>query len=257
MEQDYIPYHAETYPPKATVLIFAPHPDDEIFGCAGAIIQHLAQGDGVSVVIATDGHAAISHLDDNAKQQYIAKRYQESQCAATFLGYQDLQYWGFSDRELLYNKSTVKLAVQAIRKSQATLIYAPSVFEIHPDHIALAKIAIEAVITTQTTLMMYEIGVPLYPNFLLDITHLKSQKRRAMECFESQNQLNDYINIIESLNIYRTYTLPANVKAAEGFYSISGETLQKKPLLRFGKTHQTLLQMQRKPFFQRLLDLFK
>jgi len=257
MEQDYIPYHAETNPPKANVLILAPHPDDEIFGCGGAIMRHLAQGDSVSVIIATDGHAAIHHIDEIAKQNYIATRYQESRNAAHVLGYHEIQFWDFSDRELSHNKSTVQLAVQAIQNLQATLIYAPSIFEIHPDHFSLANIAVDAVIATQTTLMMYEIGVPLRPNFLLDITDLKARKRQAMECFSSQIQLNDYIEIIESLNIYRTYTLPSNVKVAEGFYQISGEMLKQFPPLRFGKTYQTTLQMQRKSLFQYLLDYFK
>lgn len=256
MEQDYIPYHAETYPPRATVLILAPHPDDEVFGCGGAIMRHLAQGDAVSVIIATDGHAAVIHESEKAKQNYILMRYQESQNTAQLLGYQYLNFWGFPDRELKYNNLTVEKTIQTILRNKATLIYAPSIFEIHPDHFNLAQIAIDAVIATQTSLMMYEIGVPLHPNFLLDITDLKERKYQAMACFRSQTQLNDYINIIESLNIYRTYTLPENIKAAEGFYLISGETLQKTPLLRFGKTYQTELQMQRKPFFQRLLNLF-
>lgn len=256
MEQDYIPYHAEINPPIGNILILAPHPDDEVFGCGGAIMRHLAQGDAVSVIIATDGHAAIIHFDEISKQNYISTRYQESKNAAQILGYHDLQMWGFPDRELKYNHLTVEKTIQTILKNKATVIYAPSLFEIHPDHFALAQIAIEAVIATQTTLMMYEIGVPLHPNFLLDITELKKRKRQAMECFKSQTQLNDYIDIIESLNIYRSYTLPENVKAAEGFYQISGETLHKTPLLRFGKTRQTALQMQRKSFFQRVLDLF-
>lgn len=256
MEQDYIPYQAEINPPKGNVLILAPHPDDEVFGCGGAIMRHLSQNDQVSVIIATDGHAAIIHENENAKQRYISMRYQESKNAEQVLGYEELHFWGFPDRELKYNKSTVEKTIQSIQNLQATVIYAPSIFEIHPDHFNLAQIAIDAVIATQTTLMMYEIGVPLRPNFLLDIADLKDRKHQAMQCFSSQTQLNDYINIIQSLNIYRTYTLPNHVKAVEGFYLISGETLQKSPLLRFGKTHQTELQMQRKSIFQCLLDFF-
>jgi LmbE family N-acetylglucosaminyl deacetylase len=256
MEQDYIPYHAEINPPKGNVLILAPHPDDEVFGCGGAIMRHVSQNDQISVIIATDGHAAVIHADEISKQNYISNRYQESRNAAHILGYQNLDFWHFPDRELKYNNSMVEKTIQTILKTKATLIYAPSIFEIHHDHFNLAQIAIDAVIATKTNLMMYEIGVPLRPNFLLDITDLKERKRQSMECFSSQTQLNDYINIIESLNIYRTYTLPENVKTAEGFYLISGETLQKTPLLRFGKTRQTELQMQRKPFFQRVLDVF-
>jgi|WetSurMetagenome_2_1015567.scaffolds.fasta_scaffold18505_4 LmbE family N-acetylglucosaminyl deacetylase len=256
MEQDYIPYHAEINPPQGNVLILAPHPDDEVFGCGAIIMRHLAQGDAVSVIIATDGHAAVIHDNEQAKQNYILNRYQESKNAAQILGYEDLHFWEFPDRGLKYNSLAVEKTIQAIQTFQAALVYAPSIFEIHPDHFNLAQIAIDAVITTKSNLMMYEIGIPLHPNFLLDMTDLKERKRQAMQCFFSQTQLNDYISVIESLNIYRTYTLPENVKAAEGFYQISGEILQETPLLRFGKTRQTELQMQHKPLFQRLLDVF-
>ncbi|MBT6751868.1 MAG: PIG-L family deacetylase, partial [Desulfobacula sp.] len=40
---------------NGTALIFAPHPDDEVIGCGGAIIKHVENNDDVHVIILTDG----------------------------------------------------------------------------------------------------------------------------------------------------------------------------------------------------------
>src|SRR5688500_13357690 len=37
------------------VLVVAPHPDDEVAGCAGTILLHRGAGDAVTVLKATDG----------------------------------------------------------------------------------------------------------------------------------------------------------------------------------------------------------
>ena len=37
------------------VLIFAPHPDDDVIGCGGAIIQHVRNGDDVTIAYMTSG----------------------------------------------------------------------------------------------------------------------------------------------------------------------------------------------------------
>ena len=42
------------------VLVVAPHPDDEIIGCAGVILQALAEHQRVGMVILTNGDAHVA-----------------------------------------------------------------------------------------------------------------------------------------------------------------------------------------------------
>ncbi|MCK5662398.1 MAG: PIG-L family deacetylase [Thiotrichaceae bacterium] len=241
MESSFIPYTPTTSLPTGNVLILAPHADDEVFGCAGAIMQHLAQGNSVSVIIITDGRAAISHPDKQSMLHYIETRQQESDKAAKILGYENLEFWEIVDRTLEHCEDFIQRLVNVFKVKAITQVYAPSVMEIHPDHYALAMSAVEAVRRCGETvsLAMYEIGVPLHPNILLDITAFFKRKQEAIACFVSQLSLQDYSQKLLCLNSYRTYSLPEHVIAAEAYYVLNGAELHAEPLLMFGQTRQT------------------
>ena len=65
------------------MLVFAPHPDDEVFGCGGAIALHAQAGHPVRVVLLTAGDF---HTQSNARDtSYAATRLEESQAAAQAL----------------------------------------------------------------------------------------------------------------------------------------------------------------------------
>ena len=55
-EAEIIPYHASPVPAApGGVLVLAPHPDDEVFGCGGTIAGHVQAGHPVHVVLLTAG----------------------------------------------------------------------------------------------------------------------------------------------------------------------------------------------------------
>jgi LmbE family N-acetylglucosaminyl deacetylase len=49
------PAFAQLSSQSASIVVFAPHPDDEVIGCAGIIMQALARGGRVKVVDITSG----------------------------------------------------------------------------------------------------------------------------------------------------------------------------------------------------------
>ncbi len=238
MESNFIPYTATTTLPTGKVLILAPHPDDEVFGCAGAIIQHIKQGNLVQVIIITDGSAATNHSNADSRSHYIENRQQESCQAAKILGYGVPQFWNLVDRTLACDEQLVQRVSEYIRFNNITQVYAPSLAEIHPDHSALANIALQAANNCKIKLIMYEIGIPLHPNVLLDITSHLEHKKQAMDCFVSQLKIQDYRRHILSLNSYRSYTLPSHVTEAEAYYMFDDDiTIQ--PWQIFGPTQLT------------------
>lgn len=217
MESDLIPYSACATLPARAALVLAPHPDDEVFGCGGAIASHVRHGQPVCVVVLTDGAL---YGDATARQL-------ESHAAAAVLGYGLPEFWAFPDRGLVYSEALVMRLVHKIADTGSDLVYAPSPWEIHPDHRQTSMLAVEAVRRSapDVRLAFYEVGAPLRPNLLLDLTPLLQTKEVAMRCFGSQLQQQDYVGHIQALNRYRSYTLSHAVLAAEAYWVLTATVL--------------------------------
>ena len=56
-------------PADETVLVLAPHMDDEVIGCGGTIAKHTARGANVTVAFLTDGGAVSGTLTETRTQE--------------------------------------------------------------------------------------------------------------------------------------------------------------------------------------------
>ncbi len=236
MENLLIPYEATLSIPCTRALVFAPHPDDEVFGCGGAIMRHVQHNTPVHVIIVSDGTYGVSA---EAANDRAIQRQNESIAAAHELGYGIPAFWHYQDRQISYSEKLIQQILNSIQETGADLVYVPSVLEMHPDHRALGMAVSEAVrrIGKMIRVAFYEVGVPLHPNLLLDISDLAARKSAAMMCFSSQNAKQRYDQHIAALNRYRTYTLPEQVTAAEAFMLVSAEELVGDPLKLYASEH--------------------
>ncbi len=232
IESQFIPYQATTDLPARAVLAFAPHADDEVFGCGGALAAHAAAGVPVQVIVVTDGAAGFTGTE---RITNMATREAESGAAAAVLGYPAPEFWNFPDRGLCYGEPLIERIQKCIANSGADLIYAPSLLEVHPDHRALAMSVVEAVrrlaavgLSGGLRVALYEIGTPLPSyviNILFDLTPVLAAKSDAMRCFVSQLRQQSYDEHVSALNRYRSYTLPKSVLAAEAFWLLDAAAL--------------------------------
>src|SRR6188508_168588 len=118
-----------------SIVIFAPHPDDEVIGCAGIIQQALARGARVKVVDITSGDgfdaaaAGVTHksLDKVGPEDFIALsrlRQTQSRNALKILGgtADDLVILGYPDGDLgnLYENTDDKVIRQQFTKKEET-----------------------------------------------------------------------------------------------------------------------------------------
>lgn len=210
------------------VLVLAPHPDDEIFGCGGALALYHQQSARIHVHVLTDGagYATVSE-----RSSIYGIRQAETQAALQSLGVEAASFAGFPDRSLSSHASLAHHVLQQIRQCNADVVFAPSLWEIHPDHLAVGRAAWAAATHMQQqgsvvpTLLFYEIGSPQRTDLLIDITSVWPDKLQAMQCFPSQQHQQDYARHIAALNVYRTYTLPPFVSHAEAFSVVTPEKL--------------------------------
>lgn len=225
IEQDFIPYEAKNFVSKGSSLILAPHPDDEVFGCGGAIIRHVQQGDKIKVCVVTDGGFAVTPEQD--KEAYPVIRKKESIAAANILGYGMPLFLNYPDRGIADSKNFREHIHSIISDFHPENIYLPALSEIHPDHYELGKIVtnIAKQLDYTTNLIYYEIGSMQKANLLHDITDIQGRLEKAMDCFESQLKVQEYKRHIIALHIYRTYTLPKYVKYAEAYNIVSSREI--------------------------------
>src|SRR5260370_7517855 len=77
-ERELVPYEASTFAANR-VVVFAPHPDDEVLGCGGALADLLDRGAHLDVVLVTDGAAEARDAGDRGR--IAAMRMEESRRA--------------------------------------------------------------------------------------------------------------------------------------------------------------------------------
>ena len=235
-EASIIPYQASPVPAATRVAVFAPHPDDEVFGCGGAIALHVRAGCAVQVILLTSGgHGA-------STAAYVSEREAESREAARILGIAPPQYWGLPDRGLSYGESLVQRIFDAIQEAAADVVYAPSPWELHPDHQATALSVMEAVrrLGGAIHLCFYEVSAPLRPNLLVDITPVAELKQRAMQAFQSQEGKLPYASFVSALNRFRALTVHPAAETVEAFECYGANDLAAGAQVRIASEHSRI-----------------
>ncbi|HEV2401319.1 MAG TPA: PIG-L family deacetylase [Candidatus Sulfotelmatobacter sp.] len=131
-----LPAFAQPRPARPeSIVVFAPHPDDEVIGCAGIMMQALARGARVTVVDITSGdgfdaaaagvtHKAVNQVGPDDFFALSRLRQTQSRDALQILGGKpdDLIILGYPDGELgnLYNSTDDKVIRQQFTKKNET-----------------------------------------------------------------------------------------------------------------------------------------
>jgi len=136
------------------IYIFAPHPDDEVFGAGGSILKWLENGHEIYIIWLTDGRAGyrkarkLGELEDNeetriTEDQLAEKRLAEAAASAKILGVkpENCYHLKIHDRDLMNHKyDVIDQLIRFIKKVDRFVI--PSNNNEHPDHQATYEIAV-------------------------------------------------------------------------------------------------------------------
>ncbi|MBI4776489.1 MAG: PIG-L family deacetylase [Deltaproteobacteria bacterium] len=216
-EERILPYRTMSLTGKR-VLVVAPHPDDDIIGCGGALIRHVRAGDPVRVVFLTRGDKG--DFTGRFGAEYPAVREAEARDAARLIGVHDLEFLPYRDREVRPDAPLVRDLSAALSTHQAGLVYGPSPTEAHPDHRAAAKALWTAAAHCDFPIRVafYETSAPLKPTVLVDISDIMEMKMEALHRHRSQLMDVDWSDRVRGLNRFRTITLIGQAEYAEAFW---------------------------------------
>ena len=212
--QGFPPLHDLSRVPAGPVLVVAPHPDDEILGCGGAIALHVRRGDAVTVALVTRGEGGGD----------ASARLDESRRAAAALGPTQVVCLDSPDGGVAGDAGLSGRLAALLARLAPRVVYAPSPFEMHPDHVA-ALDATAAALSARDggahRLLLYEVNTESMASFLLDITPVAAAKRAALSAFASQLGLIDLVAKADSRARARTVNVDLpTVTHAEAFLEL-------------------------------------
>ena len=199
-ERDKPPRTCERFDERS-VVVLAPHMDDEVYGCGGASCLHARAGGRVTVVFTTDGAG---------RDATTAERTEESRRAATVLGTHELRFLGGPDGALRVEDALVQALADVLAERRPELVYTPALVDTHADHwvtsriLARALARLEAPVRDGITIRQYEVWTPLLANLLVDVEDVWAEKEAALECFESQGRALDLVGTSKGLARYRS-----------------------------------------------------
>lgn len=194
----------------ATVLVVAPHPDDEVLGVGGTMLRHLAEGDAVHVVICTRGRV------ERFGALQIERVQDEARKAHAFLGLTGSHFLDLPAAEVdTVPGAEVNAAIgKLIHSLQPDVLYIPHLGDVHRDHQLLVQAAMVASrpagVHHPRRILAYEtvsetdwyaapITPAFVPNVFIDITATLERKLQACAIYASQIRPSPDQRSLESL----------------------------------------------------------
>lgn len=214
-------------PGGGRVLVLAPHMDDEVIGCGGALCKHVRAGAEVTVVFVTDGRLGskdLIHLSGAERRKHeadvVATRKAEAKEALRVLGVNQAIYWDAPETMLAANHELPIKLSRLLASLQPDIVYLPFFLEEHADHVAISQILAAATATGAASFdcFAYEVWTPLFPNYLVDISDVIRVKEEALKKYKSQLADVDYVHTAFGLNAFRSASLLETGGYAEAFF---------------------------------------
>lgn len=196
---------AQLFP--GTLLVVAPHMDDEVLACGGTIAR-LPSRARVHLVYATDGARSYSPVVpwlDEVSPALSSVRRAEATLALQNLGVAsgNLHFLDLPDGKLEQHERALEGALrELIEKLGPDHILIPFRYDRHPDHLAVNRAAHAAIRRADSRAQLFEYFVYYRWRMLprrdvrtyvradqllaVDIAPVAAQKRLALDCFESQ-----------------------------------------------------------------------
>ncbi len=195
------------------IVIFAPHPDDEIYGCGGSILKWMEEDHDLEIIYVTDNRVLISWgrannqlIEEEAKdfinltEEEVAQiALKEAEDAAKAFGFKKdkVHLFKFHDQEAMNNVEKGMELAKPIIKDAARIVL-PSNNNNHVDHQAthlIAKNAAKELNLTTTEFYVYAIynvlKAPREKQVKINIVPYRDKLYEIMKNYKTQLCLKD------------------------------------------------------------------
>lgn len=215
---------------KRTLLVFAPHPDDETLGCGGTLLRAIAEGHAVHWAIASSMQTA-----QGFSAERIAAREQEIERVAEAYGFAGVHRGHFPTTRLDTVPAAERVAwcASVVQAVQPDTLYLPHPHDVHSDHGAVFDAAaactkafryasvrrVYGYETLSETEFGLRPGVPAFqPQRFVDISEHMQRKIEIMELFSGEMGAAPFPRSAQTLRALAAYRgAVAGTEAAEAF----------------------------------------
>lgn len=204
-----------------SMLVVAPHQDDETIGCGGALALQVRAKASAYVLMMHDGADEHAELG-MARQDLINLRNEESRRAAAVIGMEPPRFLKHANLAAESRPATEELRSVLIEK-HVDAVFVPFFLDGHPDHRTACYILADALsgIEWDVRVFSYEVWGLCVPNVILVIDEVMDQKIKMLSCFEYANKAVDYVHSTKGLNMYHSRMLGAGMcQYAERFFEV-------------------------------------
>jgi N-acetylglucosamine malate deacetylase 1 len=222
---DYFTNALQPIPIKApfgrSMLVLAPHQDDETIGCGGALALQVRAKADAYVVLLQDGGDEYADLG-MVRKDLVALRNEESRRAAAVIGMEPPLFLNHVDL-LAESARTVEEVRKVIKERRVDAVFVPFFLDAHYDHRTTNYILADALsgIDGDVRVFGYEVWGLAVPNVILVIDEVMEQKSEMLSCFDYANKAVDYVHATKGLNMYHSRMLGAGMcRYAERFFEI-------------------------------------
>jgi LmbE family N-acetylglucosaminyl deacetylase len=203
------------------VLVLAPHPDDDVFGC-GALLAHLAENKtSIKVLYFCDGSLGNSKGEHDTS--LVARREIEAVNALKEIGITKADFLRHSDLSLEKNDRLWEKIYQEIVVTKPDLVLVPDSHDWNSDHVAIYKslvITLGKIKHSGPNVWAYFVWGICKPTYLFPYNKkIESIKKAAMACHKSQLKVRKYNKAILGMNEYLDEMMGLG-HLAEGFREI-------------------------------------
>ncbi|GJL54507.1 MAG: GlcNAc-PI de-N-acetylase [Nitrospirales bacterium] len=214
----------------STVLVVAPHPDDETLGCGGTLLRHRSKGDSIHWLIMTTISEALGY-----SRKFIQQRKEEIEHVAGEYGFASVSQTSFitTDLDVLSKKVLIDEVAKNVRSVKPNVIYAPFGNDVHSDHKAVfdamaactksfrypsvKRVCLyETISETEFSLSLDDAG--FRPNLWIDISQFIDRKIEIMKLYVNEMGTHPFPRSERNIRALATFRgATAGCEAAEAF----------------------------------------